>query len=106
MESLHSILWLESVPMAYIVMTIIIIEIGGVVGTIAQMRKKPGLLYWYLNPVGLAFVLVPMILLSKSEIGCRVLVGIMFSFIIVYFAICFSSKLREMVLSLVKKYSL
>ena len=92
--------------MAYIVMTIIIIEIGGVVGTIAQMRKKSWLFYWYLNPVGLALMLGPMILLSKSEIGCRVLVGIMFTFIIVYFAICFSPKLREMVLSLVKKYSL
>jgi len=40
MESLHSFLWTESVPMAFIVMIIIIIEIGGVVGTIAQMRKK------------------------------------------------------------------
>ena len=106
MESLHSFLWTESVPMAFIVMIIIIIEIGGVVGTIAQMRKKPDLMYWYLNPISLMFLLGPMILLSKTEIGCWVLVGFMLSFILVFLTVCFSPKLTAKVLRLVKKYSL
>lgn len=106
MESLHSFLWTESVPMAFIVMIIIIIEIGGVVGTIAQIRKKTDLMYWYLNPIYLMFLLGPMILLSKTEIGCWALVGFMLSFILVFLTVCFSPKLTAKVLRLVKKYSL
>ena len=89
MENLHSFLWTESVPMTFIVMIIIIIEIGGVVITIAQMRKKPDLMYWYLNPISLVFLLGPMILLSKTEIGCWMLVGFMLSFILVFLIVSF-----------------
>lgn len=106
MENLHSFLWTESVPMTFIVMIIIIIEIGGVVITIAQMRKKPDLMYWYLNPISLVFLLGPMILLSKTEIGCWMLVGFMLSFILVFLTVSFSPKLTAKVLRLVKKYSL
>ena len=101
MENLHSFLWTESVPMTFIVMIIIIIEIGGVVITIAQMRKKPDLI-----PISLVFLLGPMILLSKTEIGCWMLVGFMLSFILVFLIVSFSPKLTAKVLRLVKKYSL